>query len=233
MIGSVYNHTIIENFEYFWINNFSFRRREIPGWYKLVHWQIPLLNQTLVYIKQTGLVFAHFSQQFMLLPLNFSTSTFRVTIAVWQLTILLVLKPFSTWSFLIQNSFSSSHHWLLLQDCFFSSVHVLEELHSGVPLWPAMGLLVGLSFFRISWNFRLAEGSGSLSYDWVPVNHKVFFWTFLRSLLIPPQWDEGRFPQQTWPDPCIHSLHQTTGIFSSLIVNLVTLVCMSWQFDVI
>ena len=54
-------------------------------------------------------MFAHFSKQFVMLPpINFSTSNLRVSIAMWQLTILLVLKPISAWSFLIQNSFNSS-----------------------------------------------------------------------------------------------------------------------------
>ena len=43
---------------------------------------------------------------------------------------------------------------------FFSSGHVPGELYCdyGVPLWPAMGLLVGLSFFEVLLNFHLVEG---------------------------------------------------------------------------
>ena len=42
---------------------------------------------------------------------------------------------------------------------FFQFAHVLGELYCdcGVPLWPAMGLLVGLLFFEVSLNFRLVE----------------------------------------------------------------------------
>ena len=41
---------------------------------------------------------------------------------------------------------------------YFSSSHVPEKLNCGVSLSLALSLLVRLSFFVISCNFRLAEG---------------------------------------------------------------------------
>ena len=78
----------------------------------LVLWQIPLLNQTLVYIKKLVLskICPCFKTVCYLTALTFlHIYPLRITIAMWHITSLLVLKPISAWSVLIQSSFSSSH----------------------------------------------------------------------------------------------------------------------------
>ena len=79
---------------------------------------------------------------------------------------------------------------------FFSSAHVIREPYCdfGVPLWPAMGLLVGLSFFEVSLSFGLVEAWGVLVP--VPANYNAFLWPSFRSLLIPPQKDDSWCLQQ-------------------------------------
>ena len=76
MVGSVYNHTITEKFEYFCINNFSFRRREIPVWHSGT--SANSIVKSNFSINKTGwscAIFTNFSKQFVMLPpLNFSTS---------------------------------------------------------------------------------------------------------------------------------------------------------------
>ena len=85
--------------------------------------------------------------------------------------------------------------------------------------------------FSLSWSMRVVGIEIEIEWDWVPTNYNVFLCTFLRSLLIPLQWDESRYHQQTWSDPCFHCLRRTIGIFSLLIVNLVALGFMSRHFD--
>ena len=57
-------------------------------------------------------------------------------------------------------------NWSYVIFAFFSKQFVklpplnFGKSYCGMPLWPAMDLLVGLSFFGISRNFRLFEGCG-------------------------------------------------------------------------
>ena len=74
---------------------------------------------------------------------------------------------------------------------------MLGELYcdGGVLLWPAMGRLVGLSFFEVSSNFCLVEAwTGGFGLSICTL--KCLPLAFLRSLLIPPQKDESRCLQQ-------------------------------------
>ena len=70
----------------------------------------PLSSGFRVKTNWSCIIFAHFSNTFVSLPpLNFSTSALRVSIGIWQLTILSILKSISARSFLILSSFSFSY----------------------------------------------------------------------------------------------------------------------------
>ena len=174
----------------------------------LVLWQIllPKPNLTIFKTNLSCATFAHFWKQFVMLPpLNFSTSAFRVSIGMWQSTILLILKSISElkyFSFLICGSFSSSHVSDVCNGYFCWTVFSVLPMcvgsctvTVGCPCGQPLGHLAGLSFFEVSLNFRLVDAWAGVLV-WVPENYNAFLWPSLRSFLIPPQKDESRCLQQ-------------------------------------
>ena len=157
----------------------------------------PIVDPNLTTFKTNWscLIFGYFSKQFVMLPpLHFSTSALRVSIGMWQFTILLILKSISARSFFICGSFSFPH---VVDDCngFFCWIvfSVLPMCLEGCTVTVDLWLAHRFFWFHgtlLSWNM-----GGGFWFACPPtIMHSFAF--FLSSLLIPSKKDGSRCLQQ-------------------------------------